>query len=72
MTTKADLDMNPAIFIGIAKDLDLGIDKDENLIIVKRNNWGVSDERTYLSTASNHFIDSMITALQRLKVHAVK
>jgi hypothetical protein len=72
VTTQSDLDINPAIFIGIANDLDLGIDKDENLLIVKRMSWGVSDERTYLGPASHTLIDSMITGLQRMKVHAIK
>ena len=60
------------VFIGIAKDVDLALDQDDNLSLIRRNNWGVSDERIVIGPLSIRLIDQLCDSAQRLKSFATK
>jgi hypothetical protein len=70
MTNRHDMELSPSLWIGVAADIDLGLDKDDNLTLIRRNNYKTRDERIVIGPLSQSLINSMIYALDRLRVHA--
>lgn len=65
-------DNNPTVFIQFATDRDFALNDQDELMIIKRKDWGIPDEKIVIGELTGSLIDSMIENLKRMKTFAKK